>query len=209
MTSITVSGTEIYYDGKEQALRNLNGTLRVDEPQKGVKIRFGLENKTNEKLGVVLRINGINTLQMEGADKQIEECSRWVLSPKGRYETDGFRVEKDKKMPFVGATSGEPLRQDLPAPGLIEVAVFREDPNAAAMGRGFISLRRLASPDVQAKDLERLQLKLLPLSSGKRSMRGVIVASDAQQTNALEEKALDRPKYAGLLSIRYLPARGK
>lgn len=198
-------GVKIFYDNKEQTLKNVGGTLRVDEPQKGVKIRFGLENKTNEKLGVVLRINGINTLQMEGPEKQIEECLRWVLDAKGKYEVDGFWIEKTKKVPFVVESPGALPNLDPLKMGLIEVAVFRQDPEAKVSTRGFTNLRGLASKNVQAKTLDELKLKLLPLSSSKATHKGIIAGGNAQEVGKLDEKALDSPNFAGLLTIRYFP----
>lgn len=198
-------GVKIYYDNKEQTLKTIGGALRVDEPQKGVKIRFGLENKTAEKLGVVLRINGINTLQMEGPEKQIEECIRWVLDAKGKYEVDGFWIEKSKKVPFVVESPGALPNLDPLKMGLIEVAVFRQDANAKVSTRGFLNLRGLASKNVQSKDLADLQLKLLPLSSSKATHKGIIAGGNAQEVGKLDEKALDSPNFAGLLTIRYFP----
>jgi hypothetical protein len=196
-------GVKIFYDGKEQSLKTINGALRVDEPQKGTKIRFGLENKTNEKLGVVLRINGINTLQMEGPEKQIEECLRWVLDAKGKYEVDGFWIEKTKKVPFVVESPGALPNLDPLKMGLIEVAVFRQDPEVKV--REVVSLRALTARNVQAKSLEEMQLKLLPLSTRKLVHRGIIAGGNAQEVGKLDEKSLDSPNFAGLMSIRYFP----
>jgi hypothetical protein len=196
-------GVKIFYDGKEQSLKTINGALRVDEPQKGTKIRFGLENKSNEKLGVVLRINGINTLQMEGPEKQIEECLRWVLDAKGKYEVDGFWIEKTKKVPFVVESPGALPNLDPLKMGLIEVAVFRQDPEVKA--KEVVSLRALTARNVQAKSLEDMQLKLLPLSTRKLVHRGIIAGGNAQEVGKLDEKSLDSPNFVGLMSIRYFP----
>lgn len=124
----------ILYDGRPQVLEEERGASeeshrrRVAEPREGQEVKIRLKNTTNERIGVVLMVNGKNTLyDQEGA---ADRCSRWVLEPNKEYEVAGFYPTLDELRPFLVLSDEESeerydeLGGDEFA-GLISVYVFK------------------------------------------------------------------------------------
>lgn len=78
----------VFYDDKPIDISFVNGEYFLAPPIGVKKVDFGLvrkDQKSNDKYGVVLMVNGISTLDMER--KPATQCRRWVLpksEPLGR-----------------------------------------------------------------------------------------------------------------------------
>ncbi len=206
----------VYYDDQKipvvEDRNNAKGEKRVAEPPMGARVTFGLKNKTNERLAVVLRINGLNTAAPEGSEKQIDQYTRWVLEPgkpyviAGFYREDGKTVDRFK----VEASPAQKGALDPDKLGLIELDVFRSTTQAvASLKSEELSLRGLSAKTKGAKDLAELQLKLMGTTeAGKTARRNVIVGGDTEKT-FVEETKFENPTHTGSMAIRYyLPADG-
>jgi hypothetical protein len=96
---------EILYDGEKQLVEPHSmkgGQYQVSQPRENQVVTFALKNVSDLKVGVVLAINGRNTLYNEPVHQyRPEECSRWILEPGKRSEIVGVYQEDDKKaVPF-------------------------------------------------------------------------------------------------------------
>lgn len=110
-------------------------SLEVMCPPAKEKVVFLLENTTGRDLGVVLRLNGVNTLfeQKQSPD----QAAKWRIRPKSRVEVDGFiLVEegaesrsggavKTRLRPFKVLTEAEAAAFG-DGKGLIDIDVFEE-----------------------------------------------------------------------------------
>ena len=70
-----------------------------NSPTEGTKVSFRLTNNSDEKLGVLLAVNGENTIAVDGdkiPDKAIDQCRLWVLAPKSTIDIPGFLKQPDK-----------------------------------------------------------------------------------------------------------------
>lgn len=125
---------EIRYNNQPQQLLpdgNSPGEFQVPTPQKGTAVTFSLTNNTQNKLGVVVKVNGINTV-----DKETNEdaaCTKWVLEPGKQYMVAGFyKDNKVERFTVLDNEESAALMADgtgkLPKPGFIDVSVFSEGP---------------------------------------------------------------------------------
>jgi hypothetical protein len=76
----------ILYNGTPICITN--GT--VPEPRKNDRVSFVLINRGGERCGVVLKVNGENTLFREPYDAL--HCHKWVLGPGEQVKIDGFQM---------------------------------------------------------------------------------------------------------------------
>jgi hypothetical protein len=88
---------DILYDGQKQPVEFKNNQAFVNEPNEGQKVEFVLRRKDNasgDKYGVVLKVNGINTLYEQRLPA--DQCKRWVLE-KGDPDilVKGFYYSRD------------------------------------------------------------------------------------------------------------------
>lgn len=91
---------EILYNGIPQPVKTdagdhyaTNVLLRVSSPKKGNEVAFRLTNTDdNNTYGVVLRLNGYNTIYEERQDPVA--CRKWVLAPHESVKVIGFQKMK-------------------------------------------------------------------------------------------------------------------
>jgi hypothetical protein len=116
--------------------RGAPGGGKVAEPTAGQKVEFTMENTSpSETFGIVLKVNGMNTLFEEPQDAV--NCTKWVLEPGKKYTIRGYYTEESGQnlKPFK-VLSDEETRQkegelkDNNMLGLIEFHVFRQNANS-------------------------------------------------------------------------------
>lgn len=199
---------EIYYDDKRSEVtedKTVKGEKRVAEPREGQKVHFVLRNRTNERIGVVLRINGVNTLHKEGTDKQIDQYTKWILDPKKTYTLRGFYLEDGKTVETFKVLSPSTLGDlDPQKLGLIEVDVFRSAPDLdEGAARRKLSLRGLNGKERTAKDLAELKARIHKATSAA-DHKPLILPGEAEKTH-VDEAELKSPVHTGSMTIRYYP----
>src|SRR5262249_13608227 len=130
----------VYYGGKKVKPLDAPRSPSPGEKQKAV---FTL--KARERLGVVLRVNGLNTLGMEEGEREADQYSMWVLEPNVEYTIDGYyswEARGAKRAPgqpktFVHALEGLSSSESVlelgnnSKAGKIELIIFREVKGAA------------------------------------------------------------------------------
>ena len=121
----------ISYDGKDVPLEMKGGKAVIPEPQEKQDVVFTLKRKgtAGGRFGVVLKVNGVNTLYREQFSDDWS-CRMWVLKPgcdpliiRG-YQTDQGTADKFKVLSRAGSKKEEiNYGKDL---GTITLVVFRE-----------------------------------------------------------------------------------
>jgi hypothetical protein len=191
----------VYYNGKP-VRRDDAG--RVPEPRPGDKVYFVLKSK--ERVGLVLRVNGVNTLGYEKEPREVADYSMWVLDPGKEYRIEGFYPENGKVLPFkvvapgAGATGGGVLLSKL---GQIDLDLFREAGDSPAdAGKDL----RLTSLRDAPKAATRAQLtgKLRVAVNRKIRSKGIIVGDLARNVGPIGEVEFNG-RWAARLTITYRP----
>lgn len=121
---------EIRYDNQVQEIEFRDGAAFVAEPEQGQSVMLIVRRKSSDKrLGLVLKVNGENTLGREtAADAQ---CQNWVLEPdrkewgfQGYYDTSNNTMERFKVLSQAESKAKEIDYGEFV--GSISVSVFPE-----------------------------------------------------------------------------------
>ena len=156
----------ILYDGKSVPLKIDDGKAVIPQPAGGQKVVLQLKRRegVNARFGVVLKVNGLNTLYKERLPEL--HCRKWLLLNDEPLSITGFQISggsEGKEEPFTVLSesasqeveAGSPADKDL---GTITLTVFREKQSeervvkvtgdAGAVLRGFLPAPpRGAGPD--------------------------------------------------------------
>jgi mono/diheme cytochrome c family protein len=160
---------EVRYDGKPVPVEFQDGRFRMLEPKEGQKVSFVIRRVqgVNERLGIVLKVNGSNSLFRERLPDA--QCRKWVLEPGADSLTvDRFQTEdKDSAGPLevqaVPKSEKGAIRYG-PDVGTVSLVVFREArgkaeaPAEAALDQAAVA--RGGYPRDQAADLAALKQQL-------------------------------------------------
>jgi hypothetical protein len=121
---------ELFYDQQKVPLEIHDGAAFVVEPQENQKVTFVLKRKAkdNVRYGVVLKVNGENTLgrqRLKDAD-----CRKWILEPNAAPITvRGFQVDNQTAEEFHVLSRAESKAKEIDYGtdvGTINLVVFRE-----------------------------------------------------------------------------------
>ncbi len=179
----------IYYDGQPVNLTMREGEAWVPEPLEGQKVSFELErlDQADMALGVVLKVNGENTLFRQRLRDL--DCAKWVLTRQQLKGTiRGFQIANQPQAEeFRVASVAESKRLEMNYGvdvGTISVVVFAEataappqNPIAGADLDEEPDLAVIAKaqfPTVPPRNSEALKAQLRSLAGGERT-RGLIV----------------------------------
>lgn len=126
----------IKYDGQPQELSKdsyfSSFNFSIEDPKPNQRVTFELKNTANEKIAVVLAVNGKNLIYEENANDP-DSCNKFVLEPGATYSVPGIYLPGLKSyQPLVGAadqqTSELATRFPSEAVGIISLSVYREVP---------------------------------------------------------------------------------
>jgi hypothetical protein len=126
--------------------------IQIPEPGQGQRVKFVLRktDKAHVRYGVVVKVNGENTLFMEKG--KVEQCTKWILSDQvPTIEVEGYQVSNTEARPFIIRSPEESKaveRQYGKDVGQISFVVFREKTAA----------EQKAAPDEPPGDLPREEL---------------------------------------------------
>jgi hypothetical protein len=207
----------------------------VVSPAPGKKIAFELTNTTDKKLGVVLRLNGMNVINMQ---KDVPEfCGKIILAPGKKGVVTGF-IEVDEAAPrtikkpgeepekpkmtvrpfgvLVGAEAAKAKAEFAETAGLIEVDVFEEggaDPELQISPRGLPPTKEKVARETY-KGLRTallqssgLKTKVVTDKPGFKS-RELIVPRPAEERVKLKGRVAEFPKpsLVARVAVRVVPA---
>lgn len=145
----------IFYDDQPVELEFAEDAARIPEPRSGQKVTMRLERTDRQPgaLGVVLKVNGVNTLNRERLPDL--DCSKWVLSaerPGGVIsgfhftksdEVEQFRVASTEESQHLAMNYGADV-------GAISMVVFQEQVATEANGGAIDPLAIDKAPDLMA-----------------------------------------------------------
>jgi hypothetical protein len=209
----------IRYDDMAQDLKpdSAGGdtNFTVVDPKEGQKVAFDIKNVSNERLGVVLTVNGYNTLYEEEGD--FAKMTRWIIEPNKEYRVRGF-YQKDKKTfyPIEGVSDdrSKTYWSDLgDAAGLIHLYVFRTRPEgidlaSASVSRGSESFKPVGARGVDRKPAKSwLDLQRQIVSNGELARkfggRGLMMSASELQKQELTTGDLGAVHNTDTMIIRY------
>jgi hypothetical protein len=178
---------EIRYDGRPVPIEIREGKAEVREPGERQNVAFVIRkvDRTPDKYGVVLLVNGVNTLYKEQTAP--EHASKWVLGPDHRETVvSGYQTGAKSAEAFRVLSSAESKTNAMhygPAAGTITLVAFREKTREVAApplddeGEDLIALSRGMLPPEQPKTLAALKFRLRE-GAGQGGSRGLIVAGE-------------------------------
>lgn len=209
---------DVYYNNEKQDLEDhwepgdknnpekLDARLRgrhyrVPVPEENARITLGVRNPTNMRVGIVVAVNGINTLhQEELRDRSIESCTKWILDPGKSYELHGFYRDDGKSyLPFkvLSRERSQQVEEQLQTDewlGAIQMFVFYEgstegDPLIRSAG-----LRRpLKAGSTRPRTAEEAAAWVRRNGSAVRSA-GLIFAGDSAKQTEIKSQPFKDPQ---------------
>lgn len=180
---------EVWYDNQPQQLEFRDGAAFLKEPNENQKVILVVKRKGpgTPRLGVVLKVNGVNTLyKQKSPDAQ---CAPWILEPRlTEFGIRGYQVDKDNLEPFRVLSQEESKAKELDYGefvGTISVSVFKEQtvtPTPAPVtdgvdGEDFAVLTRSTFPKKTPANLGAMKAQL-----GQIATRGLIVESEQERS---------------------------
>jgi hypothetical protein len=211
---------QILYNGKPM---EVSDDGRVREPNKNDKVTFRLRHKNLDEntYGVVLKVNGENTIKRDNLEADDYLQYKWILKPKARFPIQGFQMESAKEAcAFEVLPLAESRERDVsygPHAGTFTLVVFkgrrdgkesrlaRSEDDTPVIGRGVPN--RLAG-SISLKSLQG-QLRTQTQSGGQVMDRGLIVPGKQinQEVEYVEFKTYRNP--LSVIHIRYYKPRDK
>jgi hypothetical protein len=220
----------ICYDNQPQDLtQELAGpnNWTVKGPLPAQNVVFNLRNTTDRKVGVVLLVNGYNTLYSEYGLEPIQ-WSRWILEPGKEYRVKGFYKKDRKTFTPIQGTAAHNSRVSTndfaDTTGLIHMHVFTEGEGVAASSsyaaggaRGYATpeangnLRHVPPGQVgmsQPKTWAELNRQIAG-AMATNSGRGVAGRSQDMQTGPLGTDCLGTPRHVATVVVRFQDQAGE
>jgi mono/diheme cytochrome c family protein len=200
---------EVRYDDKPVLVQFRDGKFQVPEPKEGQKVSFVVRRQAaaDQRLGIVLKVNGQNTILRERLPEA--QCRKWVLEPSvssltvDRIRTDDKDDPGELQAPAVPRTPSGEIRYS-PDVGTISLVVFREARGKAAPSAGsddLAVLARGAYPKDKAKDLTALKEQLHKDATPEAAAQGLAGAAKAgDEPRAAEFKADPTPVMALIIT---------
>jgi hypothetical protein len=165
---------QVFYDGERQKVEpnpgksySSNVLLRVKPPEQNQRVTFVLNNRSGDTYGVVLRVNGRNTIFEQRQDPA--SCYKWILEPHKKVEVIGFQRTMTKAAKFEVLSPSESKLEAVnygDNAGTIDLVLFKGVPKPpeavalnterAAIGKG--AMLRYDQP--AAKDLRAFKSQL-------------------------------------------------
>ncbi len=208
---------KIVYGGEEA--RVSKGKVR--EPKEGQEVTFVLKNKGTETYGVVLMVNGENTIYRERLDPA--SCYKWILDPGEEIKVRGYQTNLKEFVKFTVLSPEESAKNEMnynEHAGTFSLIVFRnkkkdEPPvlvkddavqELAAISRGSLTLESKPNPST----LKALQSRLKKRESNASDpdQRGYVVPGQKTEGSVKQVSFKADPIPVMSCTIRYYEAKG-
>ncbi len=183
---------EIRYQGVPQTIEFREGAAFVKEPAENQKVTFIVRrNGTGApRLGIVLKVNGENTLYRQKLPDA--QCSPWIFEPSLKeFQVSGFQLDAKSLQEFKVLSQAESKTKEInygEFVGTISISVLKEqtvEPKIAADllsedGEDFAILTRSAFPKKPARNLSALRHQLADASTRGLIVDGAVVQQNVQ-----------------------------
>lgn len=185
---------EIRYGGVPQAIEFRQGAAFVKEPAENQKVTFIVRRKGSgtPRLGIVLKVNGENTLYRQKLPDA--QCSPWIFEPSLKeFQVSGYQLDAKSMQEFKVLSETESKAKEInygEFVGTISISVLKEqtvEPKIAADllsedGEDFAILTRSAFPKKPARNLSALRNQLADASTRGLIVDGAVVQQNVQVT---------------------------
>lgn len=212
---------DVLYDGVPQPVGTdpaSPGELQVTEPAEGQQIAVHIRSLAQERLGLVLMVNGVSTLYEQKDEPS--RCAAWVLDPGRDYLIRGYQVDNQTFKPFrvLSAADSEAVSYN-DNNGLIQFHVFREGGNPVAPAENpeavdesrSVSLRGINRAALKkgqhTRSLAELQ-KAMKGQSRHRLKRGLIDPDSSAVDGAISNDEVKNPVHVQTIVVRYRKRAG-
>ncbi len=191
----------VLYDNKPQKIEFRGGAAFLPEPKEGQKVVLVVKRKgaAKPRLGVVLKVNGENTLYQEkSADPQ---CTPWVFESKSdAFGIYGFQTDEKTLKEFKVLSQAASKAKEIDYGefvGTISISVFREqtvapksDPLVALSddGQDFEILKKSTFPKVTPNNPDALRQQLAADLSRALIVDGVSKGSELEVVRFTHDK---------------------
>jgi hypothetical protein len=197
---------------------------QVDSPPPGKPIAFKLTNNSARRLGVVLRLNGVNTVNQQKDEP--ERCRKWILDAGESQVVRGFymleegegKKAKMRRLPFkvlVGSEARMAKEELLEKAGLIEVDVFEvgsEKPEPKISARGLPPSEEKLARESYVRLRDDL-IRAARLKTKRVEKREIIVPDESALPDGPVEGArlidFDNPQLLARIAVKVIPAEPK
>jgi len=209
----------VLYGDQSQSLNHDSAggayNFAIGTPTPGQQVILSVRNRTKDKLGIVLTVNGVNTLYEEQG-LEPTQMSYWTLEPGVEYYISGFYKADGKTYRSFTAVSEEQSQRDLAQigrdmAGLIQLHVLRSSPVgmdvALAMlaARGDGNLRHAVTTQTRqegpATTWDQLREQIAAQAQGS-TPRG-LVAPGEEKAETIRHDTFTCPFHTDTLVIRY------
>ena len=207
-----LSRPKIVYGGEEARVNK----GKVREPKEGQEVTFVLKNKGTETHGVVLMVNGENTIYRERLDPA--SCYKWILDPGEEIKVRGYQTNLKEFVKFTVLSPEESAKNEMnynEHAGTFSLIVFRnkkkEEPpvlvkddavqELAAISRGSLTLESKPKPST----LKALQSRLKKRESDASDpdQRGYVVPGQKTEGSVKQVSFKADPIPVMSCTIRY------
>lgn len=210
---------EVRYDGRAVGIEHRGGAAFVPEPNEGQDVSILVRRNPGEtrRLGIVLKVNGENTLFRER--KRDLSCRKWILDPGVKqvlvrgYQKSNETIERFR---VLSKTESEQREIDYGADvGMIQLTVYPErsddEPEPMLLDEQEEDLLALMTADFpeDADNLRSLQRGLRTRARGGDGTRGLIGegTEDKGEIRIVEFEPSSTPVMT--TSVRYYKPRGR
>ena len=217
---------EIRYDNRAQTVApdpNSQGELQVAEPNENQAVSIYVKSLAQERLGLVLMVNGVSTLYEQKDEPS--KCLAWVLA-REKSMIKGYQVDNQTFKPFrvLSAADSEAVSYNENT-GLVQFFLFHEggsaaiadnDPGAgdnpsAGQARS-ISLRGMSRSALKkgghTRSLADLQKAYGVHARSPRRTRGLIDPNSSAVDGAIQNDEVKNPVHVQTIVVRYRKASG-
>jgi hypothetical protein len=156
---------EVLYNGKVVDWKSAN---RLPTPKENENVAIRL--RATERLGVVLRVNGVNTADNDNEPRQVQDYSLWVLEPDVTYTVSAFYTKDNKKIKLTAKKRDDVDLSELGDErriGKIDIDVFQTPPKGPPAGNSSNPPARDMRQAASETDLPGLRGQLRTLSTRK------------------------------------------
>ncbi len=173
---------------------------RIPTPATRQRVVFKVKNVKPHSIGLLLRVNGMNTLNNEREEKNdLREYSWWILEPGKDYEIRGFYPSRDRLQPIISLPAEQVdqdalLGEDVRRHGFIQLDVF-DNVAAADAGVQVKERRMLALRSITSRGTTLAQLK----SQIEKSMNRRAVGRNFLVPFGEEQAQLTSSEFDGVL----------
>jgi len=206
---------EVTYDGQPVAVEMRNGEAYLKEPQEDQHVQLALvrNRAARGRLGVVLKVNGQNTLFRQ-THRDID-CNKWILSSDhNRTVVRGFQKENGKTAEqFKILSQEESARRSMDYGryvGQIQLTVFKEltgpKPRPTLQSEDdedLIAILRGVHPSEQPRNLSALKGQLRRAGRDGSSLRGIIEGGSETASRIRTVKFTADPTPVMAMTITY------